>query len=288
MFWKKVFQNGFMWPQVISLALVSLCLPAQDLQQRQADFYSQEKEAALGRSLASQVRHQTTPLRMVHVDEYVQNLGLRLAAQMPDASENWTLAVVRDHEGGPTQEPLWLPGGYLFVPAELMMAVENESEFAGMLAHAMAHVVKRQAFRPATHGEMAKLANVPLIFVTGLTTEENFLTPRTYLKIRRQLELEADQAAVPVMTAAGFDPHSLPHYIARMSPQRSTASEEGSPFPPAAVRLNALRQAVQSLPASNGASGSESFHALQGEIRQQIERMTPPPIPSLQHPNQKQ
>jgi predicted Zn-dependent protease len=282
-----------MWLRVVPLTFVSLglCLLAQDQQHSQTTFYNQKKEAALGASLASQIRRQTTALGLVRVDEYVQNLGLRLATQMPDPAENWTLTVVQNREAGPTQEPLWLPGGYLFIPAKLMIAAENEAEFAGMLAHAMAHVAKRHALRQATSGETAQLATIPLIFVTGWTTGDSSLTPLTGLTLRRQLELEADQVAVQAMASAGFDPHSLLHYVARVSAQTS-ATEEHSPFPPAAVRLNALQQVVQNLPTSNWAAGSESFHSLQGEVRQQIERLIPPQdvrrIPSLRHPNQNQ
>jgi predicted Zn-dependent protease len=259
----------------LTFVSLGLCLLAQDQQHRQTSFYNQGKEAVLGASLASQVRRQTTALGLVRVDEYVQNLGLQLATQMAPA-EHWTLTVVRNREGGPTREPLWLPGGYLFIPAGLMIAAENEAEFAGMLAHAMAHVAKRHALRQATSGGIAQLATIPLIYVTGWMTNENSLTPLTGLKLRRQLELEADQVAVEAMASAGFDPHSLLHYVARVSAQTSTATEEHSPFPPAAVRLNALQQAVQNLPASSWAAGSESFHSLQGQVHQQIEPHIPP------------
>lgn len=152
-----------MWQRVVPFALIGISfgLPAQDQQQGR-------KEAALGASLAAQVRRRTTPLGLARVDEYVKRLGFRLAAQMPNAPEDWTFTVVRNHKGGSTHEPLWLPGGYLFIAAELILVTENEGELAGMLAHAMAHVAERQALYPATHGEAAQLANAPLVFMVGV------------------------------------------------------------------------------------------------------------------------
>jgi predicted Zn-dependent protease len=67
-------------------------------------------------------------------------------------------------------EPATLPGGYVFVPAGLFLAAQDEAEFAGMLAHAMGHIALRHGTRQATRGVLIKQRSIPLIFMGGWTT----------------------------------------------------------------------------------------------------------------------
>ena len=130
---------------IFVLASLTLYLHAQSQgPDRTIHSFNIEKEAALGAQLALQIRRQTTPLGINRVDNYVEGLGRQLAAQMPNAPENWNFTVIRDPRGGSLHEPLSLSGGYIFVPAQLIPAAENEAEFAGMLAHSVAHVAERQ------------------------------------------------------------------------------------------------------------------------------------------------
>jgi predicted Zn-dependent protease len=258
-------------------------------------FYARKKEAALGAQLASQVRRQTTPLGLPSVDRYVQIVGQQLAAQMPNAPETWTFSVIKDNQGGSTHEPLSLPGGYIFIRASLLLAVNNETEFAGMLAHAMAHVAERHATRQATHGEMNQLATVPLIFIGGSGDfgddgvsgyNQTALLPVAALTTRRQYELEADQVAVKAMAAAGFDPNALLSYLERVQAPRSN---ELSALPHLATRIANLKEAIQNLSANDWHISSESFHSMQDEVRRvQADVSTPKEVyrvPSLIRPD---
>jgi predicted Zn-dependent protease len=120
--------------------LAAVALTAQERQLGQGvNFYSKEKEAALGVGLAEDARRQTTKLDNPEVQAYVERVGRRLAAHLPDTSLTFTIAVITDDRGGPTHEPIAIPGGYLFVPTSLILAAQNEAEFAGMLSHAMIH-----------------------------------------------------------------------------------------------------------------------------------------------------
>ncbi len=279
--------------QAVPLALVcfGLC-QAQDRQQTQFKRFSSEKEAVLGAALAAQVRRQTTPLGLISVNSYVDNLGRQLATQLPNTLENWQFSVIRDHETGSTYEPLSLPGGWVFVPAQLILAADGEAEFAGMLAHAMAHVAERQAIHQ-TPGDVNYFASIPLVSIGGPAgfggDIENRLVPVGYLKIQRQYELEADQVAVAAMAAAGFDPNALLNYIARVQPEHSKGSQELSPLPPLSARISNLEHAIQSSSAPSSRSPDESFRAIQDEVRHEQTRTSTPKevyrVPSLVHPS---
>ena len=57
-----------------------------------------------------------------------------------------------------------LPGGYFYVNSGLILAADNESELAGVMAHEIAHVAAHHAARQMTRAEYMQLSTVPLIF----------------------------------------------------------------------------------------------------------------------------
>ena len=228
-----------------------------------AGFDTSEKEAALGAHLAAQMERETTPLGFTDVDKYVAAVGRRIAAQIPGDLLIWTFRVIRDQRGGSLCEPLSLPGGYIFVPVRLIVAAQNEDEFAGMLAHAMAHAAARHGMRMASRGEIASLATVPLIFMGGAFGDESAVVPRAYAETRRQFELDADQIAAKTLAAAGYDPQALLRFVSRRQPQDS-------------VRIANLERAMQDLPAPTENMPSGTFDRIRSECRQ-----TSAPVPSL-------
>ena len=125
------------------------------LNAQQPDPYSKQKEAALGASMTNHVRMQTSPILETAVTGYVERLGKRLGGG------EWEFTVISDDRGGSTHEPRGLPGGYVVVPLPLILAVDNEAELAGMLAHSMAHVTDRHSMR------VANVSTIPLIWVGG-------------------------------------------------------------------------------------------------------------------------
>ena len=73
---------------------------------------------------------------------------------------SYTVAIVAD-DGG--YEPISLPGGFIFVPASTILAARNEAEFAGMLAHAMAHIAAHHGTRAASRQRIADRATIRLL-----------------------------------------------------------------------------------------------------------------------------
>lgn len=143
--------------------LASLSLAAQEP--------SLDKEVALGRVMAADLRKHATPLDNPAVQTYLDGLGQRLAAQMLDARSPFTFAAITgdycSELGGPPGMPTAFPGGYLFVPAALFITAQDEAEFAGILAHSMEHKVR------VVHG-----GGIPLIFISDCTGRASGL-PRT-------------------------------------------------------------------------------------------------------------
>ncbi len=185
------------------LSLVVLNLPAQDTRL--------QKETALGEQLEREFRQKqnTTRIDAPSVQEYVDRIGERLAAQIPDSRSPYRFEVIAEDGGGYAHEPVAFPAGHVFVFAPLILAAQNEAEFACMLADAMAVL------------ESQKLRSGP-IWIGG----------RGVLPVVIQQQADAD--AVKIASSAGFDPAALGRYIAR------TYQSE--------ARLAALEKAIQRLP----------------------------------------
>jgi beta-barrel assembly-enhancing protease len=244
---------------------------------RAANFYSIDKEAALGAQLATEFRRQHSTLDSDAARAYIEQMGARLVQALPQQSPFTYRFELTADSTGTFLEPASLPGGYIFVPAGLILAATSEAELAGTLAHAMSHILARHSARQATRGEIDQLATIPLIFMGsvgyGGTPGSGQLLPVGMLQFQRQNESEADLIAVNIASSAGYDPAGLAQYIRRVQqdppPSQSIAF---SPFPPRDQRVQEIEKAIQALPPQTY-TASGDFARIQEEVRLAL----PPP-----------
>ncbi len=197
-------------------ALLICALPtlAQPQPSRGVNWYSAEKEAALGLHLAADFRSQHSMVDDESLKTYLSAVTARLnqfaQSQMPISIE-----VVASP--GKTGDAIGLPGGHLFVPLSLLVSVRDEAELAGNLAHALGHTVARHGTRQATRGQIVGLAAIPLFF--GGCGDDSVLIPTGFMPFCRRDEAEADQLATEWMTRAGYTPAAWAAYLERIRPR---------------------------------------------------------------------
>lgn len=257
-----------------------LCIALAGAQQREpgkgVNFYSIEKEIALGKQLAAEFQRTVKPLENAAALAYVSDLGQRLAALIGGPPFPYTFALVADD---PTvlHEVAAFPGGFLFVPAPLILAVKDEDELAGMMAHAIAHVASRDATRLATRTELTDTMAVPLIFMGGWAGYANrqgadLAIPMGFLQMRRRMELDADRLASRKMAAAGYDPAALARYIEReQAKYDGNSSETFSPLPRRTARVEAIQAVIAGLPVREY-ERREGLVIVQEELRRALGR----------------
>jgi predicted Zn-dependent protease len=239
------------------------------------NFYSREKEEALGAQLAAEVRRSARVFEDPAALVYVERLAQSIAAHLP-VWPAFRFEFIAD-DGGPLQLPVVLPGGYIFIRAGLFKSAANEAEFAAMLAHSMAHSAARHGTRQATRGQMINHTSAPVIFMGGWSGIHGESTsqavPLGFLTFQRAFELEADRIAVGALARAGYDPSTLARYIERL--QQDPPSKIFSGQPPREERLAVLRSAIAPLP-------PREYTANTGEFERVRDALNVPPLPKPQ------
>src|SRR5881227_1396084 len=99
------------------------------------NFFSLEKEIALGKQLAQEVERQAKVIDDPVIAEYVSRVGQNLVRNS-DAKVPFTIKVLDTEE----VNAFALPGGFFFVNSGLLLKAETEAELAGVMAHEIAHV----------------------------------------------------------------------------------------------------------------------------------------------------
>ena len=128
------------------------------------NFYSIEKEIALGKQMAQEVERQAKIVDDPVIAEYVNRVGQNLVRNS-DAKVPFTIKVIDSEE----INAFALPGGFFFVNTGILLNADNEAEMAGVMAHEIGHVAARHGTRQATRGEIAQIGSiVPLIAVGGM------------------------------------------------------------------------------------------------------------------------
>jgi beta-barrel assembly-enhancing protease len=210
------------------------------------NFYSLDREIALGEQLAQAFRRDTRPVESPAALAYVEAIGRRLTAELGGPPFEYRFALFVD-DRGPAPEVVAFPGGLLFVPSSLILGARDEDELAGLLAHAIAHVAARDGTRLATRTELMNIAAIPLETTAGwagdaMRNAQALALPLSLLQMQRKAELAADQAAARAMANAGYDPEALARYIERVQPADETKAGIWSPLPRRSARVQAIRE----------------------------------------------
>jgi beta-barrel assembly-enhancing protease len=213
------------------------------------NFYSIEKEIALGKQMAQEVERQAKIVEDPVIAEYVNRIGQNLVRNS-DAKVPFTIKVVDDEE----INAFALPGGFFFVNTGVILNADNEAEMAGVMAHEIAHVAARHGTRQATRGELVQYGTLPLIFMGGtagyaIYQSMGILVPLGFLKFSRGFESEADMLGLEYMYKTGYDPTAFVDFFEKVESQEKTKpgtmSKLFSSHPPTEDRIKNSQLMIQ-------------------------------------------
>jgi beta-barrel assembly-enhancing protease len=217
------------------------------------DFYSIEREIAMGKQLSQEVEKSAKFIDDPVVNEYVNRVGQNLVRNS-DARVPFTIKVIDSD----VVNAFALPGGFFYVNSGLLLHADEESELAGVMAHEIAHVCARHGTKQQTKGDIIQMASIPaMIFIPyswagyAIYQGMNFVIPVTFLKFSRDDEREADYLGLQYMYKAGYDPNAFVAFFEKVQAdekkQPGTIPKVFSTHPPTPDRIEAVQKEIATI-----------------------------------------
>ncbi len=191
-------------------------------------------ERKLGEQIMRDIRRDRDYLDDAPVLEYLNNFGSSLVAARPEArgeaGYDFFFFAVRD----PMLNAFALPGGFIGVHSALILAAQNESELASVMAHEIGHVAQRHIARMLGKQKQDSLIPLASAVLAVLAARSNpdasaaLLMGGQGMALQRQLnfsrdaEREADRIGLQILRDAHFDTSGMIAFFARM--QNATRS----------------------------------------------------------------
>ncbi len=232
-----------------------------DLGDSSAAVFSSQDEKALGREIMMEIRADRDYFDDPETVDFLNSVGNRLLAVSEDATGmQFEFFVVQD----PSLNAFAMPGGYIGVHTGLMVAAENESELASVLAHEISHVTQHHIARMIE----AQSKNMPLTFAAmaaallaarsnpnasvGAMMGAQAGMIQAELDFTRENEREADRLGIQRLIKSGYDPRAMSTFFSKL--QRYGRFYEGTApaylktHPLTTERLAEIQNRLQGLP----------------------------------------
>ena len=182
------------------------------------NFYSLDKEIAIGKQLAQEVERQAKVVTDPVIAEYINRVGQNIVRNS-DAKVPFTIKVLDSEE----VNAFALPGGFFFINSGLILKADSEAELAGVMGHEIAHVACRHGTRNATRGEIAQIGMIAASIAipygwTGYAIRQGagMAIPMGFLAFSRANEREADHLGLQYMYKAGYDPAAFVDFFEKI------------------------------------------------------------------------
>jgi predicted Zn-dependent protease len=195
---------------------------------------SMQTEKKIGQEIMGEIRRNAMYLDDPEVEAYLNRLGNRLSAASPDPGIGFYFFPVND----PMINAFAMFGGYIGVNSGLVLAVRNESELAGVLAHEIAHITQRHLARGIARQKQIGGATLLAIAAAILAAHSNpdamgaavtgasAGAMQAQLGFSRDFEREADRIGFQILQKAGFDVRGMAAFFSRL--QRATRVYENN------------------------------------------------------------
>ena len=217
---------------------------------REFSLMSEDQEVQIGQEQDAQVRKEMGVYSDRVVQQYVSDVGLKLAQASERPNLPWHFTVV----DVPAINAFALPGGYIYITRGILPFLQDEAQMAGVLGHEIGHVNARHTARQYSRSTASELG-----LIVG-----SILVPQTrpfaqlgetglgllMLKNGRDDELEADSLGAKYAARAGWDPDGIPQMLTTLARIEEASDDRGVPnwmqtHPVAEDRVQRVQAAVR-------------------------------------------
>lgn len=184
--------------------------------------YTSKEIEELKKEFIEQINQADNVIRIPLANQYINHLGKQLAlhSQMPQPY----FFLVKSNEINAFAGP----GGYIGINSQLILATDNESELAAVMAHEMSHVRLEHLYRMIEH---QKQMRIPMIASVLSSVALGLINPtlgsgalmasltgfaQDSIAYVRSNEKEADRIGIDTLIKSGFDPKGMASFFRKM------------------------------------------------------------------------
>jgi predicted Zn-dependent protease len=171
----------------------------------QLSLVSESQEIEMGKQSAQQVAQTIGLYDDPGAQQYVSQIGLKMAKASERPNLPWEFHVVNDA----SVNAFALPGGFIYVTRGLMTSINDEAEFATVLGHEIGHVTNRHSVQQISKAQVATLGlgigsilSSDVARVAGVASQGLQVL---FLKYSRDAENEADLAGFRYALNQNYD-----------------------------------------------------------------------------------
>ena len=223
-------------------------------------------ERKLGEEIMRDVRRDPAYLDDDPIVEYLNNLGNALVSAVPgtrgETGADFSFFAMRD----PALNAFALPGGFIAAHTGLIVAAQNESELAGVMAHEIGHVSQRHIARMLGQQKQDVLLPLAAMILAALAAKASpdaamgvlmggqGLAVQRQLNFSRDAEREADRVGFQIMGAGGYDVTGMVGFFKRLQSASRLAGDipshlaHLSSHPLTAERLVDMQARIREMP----------------------------------------
>lgn len=219
------------------------------------NLFSAQQDVEIGQQSAMAAERQLPILNDRQVEQYINNIGQRLAANAGGPNFQYRFRVVNASD----INAFALPGGYIYINRGIIENAKTEGEVAGVVAHEIAHVALRHGTHQASKAYAAQAGLQILGGLLGgrvgnstaqiLNTVGGVGLNALFLKFSRELETQADIRGAQILAASGYTPADMVSFfrqLEKVDKSKKTTWLSHHPAPPDRIaRIEKERQLLR-------------------------------------------
>ncbi|MGH9613301.1 MAG: M48 family metallopeptidase, partial [Bryobacteraceae bacterium] len=240
------------------------------------NLFSKEQDVQLGKQAEAQVNKNVHVVHNAEVENYLNQLGGRLAKSPRAGGFPFSFHLVYDKN----VNAFALPGGPVFINTGLFAVTENEAQLAGVLAHEMSHVALRHGTNQLSK---QRFIQIPALIADAALGNNalaqlgiNAVAGSALLRMSRTDEAQADYNGTQIMADAGYNPIEMARFFEKLESQTGNPGRIAqflSDHPNPGNRVQAVEDEIQYMP-------QRSYDANTGQfphIKEVVAHLAPPP-----------